>query len=175
MFATSLGAFFDAFFPSALSFYALFHRALHLQDVYPLVHKHHHRQHAPSRGNTDAINVHPLEFVVGEYLHLLVIAAASAALPSGVHAAAAAAFVVLGGIAASLNHTRLDVRLGDTALGPLGYAVRAHDVHHRMPKANLGQYTQVWDVLMGSYRPYTEAPHGLKTHHINSKAVRSWQ
>lgn len=41
-------------------FYSLFHRALHLRAVYPWVHKHHHRQLAPSRGNTDAVNVHPV-------------------------------------------------------------------------------------------------------------------
>jgi sterol desaturase/sphingolipid hydroxylase (fatty acid hydroxylase superfamily) len=31
-------------------FYTLFHRALHIRSVYPLIHKHHHRQKAPSRG-----------------------------------------------------------------------------------------------------------------------------
>lgn len=35
--------------------YVQFHRALHIRALYPLVHKHHHRQHAPSRGNTDAV------------------------------------------------------------------------------------------------------------------------
>jgi sterol desaturase/sphingolipid hydroxylase (fatty acid hydroxylase superfamily) len=31
-------------------FYSLFHRALHNRSVYRWVHKHHHRQMAPSRG-----------------------------------------------------------------------------------------------------------------------------
>ena len=31
--------------------YTLFHRALHHRSVYALIHKHHHRQKAPSRGN----------------------------------------------------------------------------------------------------------------------------
>jgi hypothetical protein len=48
--------------------------------VYRLVHKHHHRQHAPSRGNTDAVNVHPFEFVVGEYLHLAAVLLVGTAL-----------------------------------------------------------------------------------------------
>lgn len=30
-------------------FYTLFHRFLHHRSVYWLVHKHHHRQHAPTR------------------------------------------------------------------------------------------------------------------------------
>ena len=132
--------------------YSLFHRALHHQRVYRLVHKHHHRQHAPSRGNTDAINVHPFEFVVGEYNHLLAMRLVCAALTplGGVHVAALLSFLVLGGAAASLNHTRLGVAL------PLGlYDVRWHDVHHRMPRCNYGQYTVLWDRLLGTYRPWS--------------------
>ena len=41
--------------------YTLFHRALHHGSVYRFVHKHHHRQNAPSRGNIDAVNVHPVK------------------------------------------------------------------------------------------------------------------
>jgi sterol desaturase/sphingolipid hydroxylase (fatty acid hydroxylase superfamily) len=126
--------------------------------VYRLVHKHHHRQHAPSRGNTDAINVHPFEFVVGEYVHLLSLYLTGRALGS-LHGAAALVFIVLGGVAASLNHTRLDVRLGGGAV----YDVRAHDVHHRLPKSNYGQYTMVWDRLMGTYRAYSDAAQGPGT------------
>ena len=48
------------------AFYAPFHRALHHGSVYGYVHKHHHRQIVPTRGNTDAINVHPFEFLGGE-------------------------------------------------------------------------------------------------------------
>lgn len=120
--------------------------------------QHHHRQHAPSRGNVDAVNVHPLEFLVGEYLHLAAVVALAWALPGGVHVAAAAAFVVLGGLGASLNHTRLDVRVPRAAAGEGGggwlYDVRAHDVHHRLPRSNYGQYTMAWDRLFGTYRPY---------------------
>lgn len=127
-------------------FYTLFHRALHIRAVYPWVHKHHHRQLAPSRGNADAINVHPFEFVCGEYNHLLAIA-----LVPHVHVATAFAFIVVGGVLASLNHTRHDVRLE-----PKIYAVNVHDVHHRVPMSNYGQYTMFWDRLMGSYIPFTE-------------------
>ena len=127
--------------------------------MYRLIHKHHHRQHAPTRGNTDAINVHPFEFVVGEYIHLLAVFLVGAALRAagggGVHAAAVFAFIVAGGVAASLNHTRLDVRLGWGA-----YEVRAHDVHHRLPKSNYGQYTMFWDRLLGTFREYSDAPQG---------------
>ena len=53
-------------------FYAIYHRSLHIRGIYKYIHKHHHRQTVPTRGNVDAINVHPVEFVMGEYNHLLV-------------------------------------------------------------------------------------------------------
>jgi sterol desaturase/sphingolipid hydroxylase (fatty acid hydroxylase superfamily) len=34
------------------------------------------------------------------------------------------------------------------------YDVKAHDVHHRIPQSNYGQYTVLWDRLLGSFRPY---------------------
>jgi len=105
---------------------------------------------APSRGNLDAINVHPFEFVSGEYLHLAVIYLVPC------HVAAAVAFVVAGGIFASLNHTRYDVNF----ITPSIYNVKNHDVHHRLPESNYGQYIMLWDRLMGSYRPYTEKGEG---------------
>lgn len=126
--------------------YTLFHRLLHHRSVYGLVHKHHHKQKAPSRGNLDAINVHPLEFVCGEYLHL----ACVYLVPC--HAYAAVVFLAAGGVFASLNHTRFDVNFITAAV----YNVKNHDVHHRLPESNYGQYTMLWDRAFGSYRPYHE-------------------
>lgn len=125
-------------------FYMLFHRFLHVRSVYGFVHKHHHRQKAPSRGNIDAINVHPFEFVVGEYLHLVTIHM----IPC--HVYAVTVFILLGGVLASLNHTRFDVNI------PGLYSVKVHDVHHRLPESNYGQYTMFWDKIFGSYRSYSE-------------------
>jgi len=59
-------------------------------------------------------------------------------------------FVAVGGILASLNHTRYDVNI------PYLYSVKVHDVHHRIPESNYGQYTMFWDKLFGSYRDYNE-------------------
>lgn len=141
-FANTIGAFVVLYVVYDL-FYSLFHRFLHLRGVYALVHKHHHRQHAPTRGNTDAVNVHPLEYICGEYNHLLAITLVPC------HITAALAFVMLGGVAASLNHTRFD------AVIPWGvYDVKAHDVHHRIPQSNYGQYLTLWDRVMGTFRPY---------------------
>jgi sterol desaturase/sphingolipid hydroxylase (fatty acid hydroxylase superfamily) len=142
---------------SLLAFFALydlvyvgFHRALHHPSVYGLVHKHHHQQKAPSRGNEDAVNVHPFEFVSGEYLHL----ACMWAVPS--HVAANIAFMVVGGVLASLNHTRHDFNVGGSGDGGMGaiYSVKAHDVHHAHTFFNYGQYTMLWDRLLGTFRPW---------------------
>lgn len=123
-------------------FYMNFHKLLHIRSLYRYVHHHHHRQKAPSRGNLDAINVHPFEFLVGEYLHLVTIYF----IPC--HIYAVVFFILAGGILASLNHTRLDVKI------PWLYAVSVHDVHHRWPRTNYGQYTMFWDHIFGSYREF---------------------
>ncbi len=123
-------------------FYMSFHRLLHIRQLYGIIHKHHHRQKAPSRGNLDAINVHPFEFFVGEYLHLVT----AYVIPC--HMITVLAFIIIGGVLASLNHTRFDIVI------PGLYSVKVHDVHHRLPESNYGQYTMLWDVLFGSYRPY---------------------
>ena len=36
----------------------------------------------------------------------------------------------------------------------IDYSVRAHEMHHRKPNTNYGQYVMFWDRLMGTYRPY---------------------
>lgn len=133
--------------------YCLFHRGLHHRKVYRLIHKHHHKQKAPSRGNRDAVNVHPFEFICGEYLHLLSVAV----IPS--HIFTVAFFVIAGGFMASLNHTRYDIAL------PLGlFDVKYHDEHHVVPNSNYGQYTMLWDHILGTYRdhPAEEARKGGK-------------
>jgi sterol desaturase/sphingolipid hydroxylase (fatty acid hydroxylase superfamily) len=116
--------------------YTLFHRILHLRSLYALVHKHHHRQMAPFRGQIDAINVHPFEFVMGEYNHILALfLVAHYLLPTlgGVHVLTLVAFILTGGILASLNHTRFDVSIFSL------YKVKYHDLHHWYPTANYGQ------------------------------------
>lgn len=140
--ANTLGAVAALFVVYDMFYYCL-HCFLHVRGIYRHVHKHHHRQMCPSRGNVDAINVHPFEFVSGEYLHLLAVYLVPC------HALAVLAFVLMGGVLASLNHTRYDVKL------PFGlYRVQWHDVHHRLPQSNYSQYTMLWDVLFGSYTPF---------------------
>lgn len=140
-FLNTIGSLF-AFYAFYDFFYMWFHRILHMRQFYSFIHKHHHRQKAPSRGNIDAINVHPVEFIVGEYLHLLTVYL----IPC--HIFAVTFFVLAGGIFASLNHTRFDINI------PYLFSVKVHDVHHRMPESNYGQYTMFWDRFFGSYRDY---------------------
>ncbi|CBZ29116.1 putative C-5 sterol desaturase [Leishmania mexicana MHOM/GT/2001/U1103] len=142
-------------------FYTLFHWALHWPPIYALIHKHHHRQMSPFRGNTDAINDNPIEYVSGEYLHLLALYLLTRMTPAGqVHALTAIIFIFLGGTLASLNHTRVDLHI------PYIFNVKAHDYHHRQPRVNFGQYIMFWDWVFGTFQaeglPSEESAKSLK-------------
>jgi sterol desaturase/sphingolipid hydroxylase (fatty acid hydroxylase superfamily) len=132
--------------------YVPFHRLLHVPALYPYVHKHHHRQAVPFRGTFDGINTHPLEFAFGEFLHVwaLHVAGGFATQVLGVRLPAwgALAFLVTGGLMASLNHTRFGIRI------PFVYDVRTHDVHHRKPRSNYCQFVPWFDMLYGSFEEY---------------------
>lgn len=128
-------------------FYTLFHWALHWPPIYPWIHKHHHRQMTPYRGNPDAINVHPIEYIIGEYDHLFSMWILTKIFGPGVHALSFIVFIAVGGALASLNHTRIDVQL------PYVFNVRAHDFHHRQPRCNYGQYLMLWDCVFGTFMP----------------------
>ncbi|GKY94605.1 hypothetical protein MPSEU_000426000 [Mayamaea pseudoterrestris] len=132
-------------------FYTILHWALHIKSVYGLIHKHHHRQKAPTRGNVDAVNVHPLEYFLGEYNHLFALFLCCRLLIQ-VHIVTALMFLAIGGIVAGINHTRFDIVL--SVRGVNIYDSKAHDVHHRIPQSNYGQYTMLWDKVFGTYRPY---------------------
>jgi sterol desaturase/sphingolipid hydroxylase (fatty acid hydroxylase superfamily) len=130
--------------------YTLLHWFLHIKGVYGYIHKHHHHQKAPSRAAVDAINVHPVEYLLGEYNHLSTLFCVNTFLVD-VHVLTAVAFLVIGGMLAALNHTRYDLVV---SLWPGFniYDTKAHDVHHRIPQSNYGQYTMFWDWVFGSYR-----------------------
>jgi len=152
-------------------FYTLLHWLLHVKSVYAHVHKHHHHQKAPSRANIDAVNVHPLEFFLGEFNHVLALHLVVKGMPLvGFHGmdvswAGATLFIGLGGVLAGLNHTRHDVvarvpsgtRDGEgKAMGWTVFDSKHHDVHHRIPQSNYGQYTVLWDRIFGTFREYNE-------------------
>lgn len=144
--------------------YSILHWLLHFQSLYPHIHKHHHIQKAPSRANVDAVNVHPIEYVLGEYNHILALWFWTQCLGLDLHVVGAVAFVGFGGILAGINHTRFDVSLQipvptrqySKVNGYWRYVTlydsKAHDVHHRIPQSNYGQYTMFWDHVFGSFR-----------------------
>jgi len=62
--------------------YAPLHHLLHLPALYPLIHKHHHRQHFPARGYLDAGNEHPIEHMIGVMCTWFAVSVAEALLPT---------------------------------------------------------------------------------------------
>eukprot|EP00931_Biecheleriopsis_adriatica_P112145 TRINITY_DN86682_c0_g1_i1.p1 TRINITY_DN86682_c0_g1~~TRINITY_DN86682_c0_g1_i1.p1 ORF type:complete len:264 (+),score=33.37 TRINITY_DN86682_c0_g1_i1:139-930(+) len=146
-FANSILALFPLFCVYDL-LYALFHNFLHRRFVYGYIHKHHHQQVNPSRGHHDAMNVHPIEFIVGEYLHLI----AFYFVPC--HVVAVIMMNVTAAMAAALNHSHIDIRV------PLLWEARDHNTHHRALTCNFGQYTMFWDKVFGWYQPYCRATKG---------------
>lgn len=132
--------------------YYFCHRAAHSGLLYRYIHRHHHRLLFPVRGNDDGINVHPLEIVVSEYLHLAAAAIVSYWIlgRSGVHVIALILFVAISGLLSGLSHTRHDVGF---PLFPSLWKVRYHQIHHSDRDVNFGQYFMIWDYLFGTYRP----------------------
>lgn len=148
-------AFAVAFLPAAFLVYdfgyTIFHRILHYNWLYPYIHKHHHLQYCPFRGNVDAINVHPFEYLVGEFNHLFTVTIVSVAsqklLGYTPHNLFVLLYIVIAAILSTLNHTRVDVRI------PYLYSVWWHDLHHRFPPCNYGQYSMFWDYVFSWYLP----------------------
>ena len=105
--------------------------------------------HINSRANVDAVNVHPIEFFLGEYNHLFAVFLCCR-FGLQIHIFGAVLLLAVGGVLAGLNHTRYDIVI--SILGLKIYDSKAHDVHHRIPQSNYGQYIMFWDFLFGSFR-----------------------
>lgn len=67
-----------------------------------------------------------------------------------IHILATLLFLVIGGALAGLNHTRFDIEIN--FFGIHIFDSKAHDVHHRIPQSNYGQYSMFWDYVFGTYR-----------------------
>jgi sterol desaturase/sphingolipid hydroxylase (fatty acid hydroxylase superfamily) len=136
-------------------FYSILHWLLHLQVLYPYIHKHHHQQKAPSRANVDAVNVHPIEFLLGEFNHLWSLYICSTFIFQEMHICGALSFIALGGILAGLSHTRYDFSISIPTWNGKNIVIfdsKDHDVHHRIPQSNYGQYSMIWDRIFGTHR-----------------------
>merc|ERR1712146_272521 len=93
-----------------------------------------------------AVNVHPIEFIIGEFMHVFAMWFV-ASFCCRVHVATICLFMIVGGVVASLNHSRFDV------IWPGVVGVRYHDIHHSVYPFNLNysQYTILWDRLYGTF------------------------
>ena len=125
--------------------YAPLHHFLHLPSMYPLIHKHHHRQHFPVRGYLDAGNEHPIEHVIGVACTWFAVCTAEVLVPSlkmiwdviltnevaklrsilptvalqggGAHAATVLVFFQLHAALAMMNHSPFDVQFSLPCVG----------------------------------------------------------
>jgi sterol desaturase/sphingolipid hydroxylase (fatty acid hydroxylase superfamily) len=187
-------------------FYTILHGILHIPGIYGYIHKHHHQQKAPSRGNLDAINVHPVEFFLGEYNHWWSVFLYCRGLGAPVHIGAILLFLVLGGYITTINHCRHDISLSiphwkaiwnlepagsaaatgcnnaDGSLSPSSrgnvvvlFDSKDHDVHHRLPRSNYGQYTMLWDRLFGTHRPYNPRDRVNPKAQLNPQTNKSYE
>jgi len=132
--------------------YSPCHHFLHKPWCYPLIHKHNHRQHFPTRGYLDAGNEHPIEHFVG------VMSTWGAVLsvvygPTGAHGVTLFMFFNIHAAMAMLNHSPYDVKFAIVP-GLINYSVANHEMHHRKFTVNYAQYCMWYDHLMKTYAGY---------------------
>jgi sterol desaturase/sphingolipid hydroxylase (fatty acid hydroxylase superfamily) len=131
--------------------YAPVHHILHMPALYPLIHKHHHRQHFPTRGYLDAGNEHPIEHVIGI---LSTWGATFGALnTTGAHGVTLFFFFNIHAALAMLNHSPYNVEF-TVIPGLFKYSVANHEMHHRKFTINYAQYCLWYDHLMKTFAPY---------------------
>lgn len=126
--------------------YYWFHRFLHVKAVYPYIHKWHHGILTPSRGVLDAINTHPIEYLIGMYILIPPLYV----LP--IHAYTAMIFLPMSSFASCLNHTRFFVQI------PFVFNSLDHDVHHRLFTYNYGQFVMLFDHIFNTFGGYYDRP-----------------
>jgi len=131
--------------------YAPLHHIMHLPKLYPLVHKHHHRQHFPTRGYLDAGNEHPIEHVIGVLCTWAAVIAAVTLTQA--HAVTIFVFFNIHAALAMLNHSPYDVEF-DIIPFLLKYSVANHEMHHRKFTVNYAQYSMFYDHLMKTFAVY---------------------
>lgn len=133
--------------------YAPAHRFLHWKPIYPLVHKHHHRQKFPERGYLDAGNEHPIEQVIG--LSIIYGSIVITTNIIGIHVLSLAVTFIFYAFVNVVNHTSYDIKLKYMGFG-FEYTVGAHEMHHRFFDCNYGKSCMWFDMLMGTYEPYAK-------------------
>lgn len=73
-------------------------------------------------------------------------------LNMNIHVAGGFIWLAIGAVLTGLNHTRYDVTVNFPLFPFTIYDSKNHDVHHRIPQSNYGQYFMLWDYFFGSFR-----------------------
>jgi len=133
--------------------YSPCHHIMHMPFMYPLIHKHHHRQHFPTRGYLDAGNEHPIEHLIG-VTSIWLASMAACYGPTGVHGITLFFFFNIHATLAMLNHSPYDVTFDIIPGGILQYSVGHHEMHHRKFTVNYAQYCMFYDFAMKTFTPY---------------------
>lgn len=160
--------------------YYAFHWAFHLRSLYPLVHKHHHRQIAPFRGLNDATNESPVEQIVGIGIFLLSLYGTACSV--GLHAATAWTIFACWTFVNQLNHMAYNTNIHLPLLFPA--FPRDHQMHHRKGRCNYAIFSMLFDRVFRTYVPYEaagtpdagDAAHtsALQTSVLNAAAPNPW-
>lgn len=177
-------------FVSMDAMYAPLHHLMHLPALYPLVHKHHHRQHYPARGYLDAGNEHPIEHMIGVICTWFAVCASEVLLPTcgmwlvriktggfgglweiggadlieggGVHALTVMLFFQFHAALACMNHSPYDVRFSLPFIGSASLFGSENQVVQSVDGANC---TGNWlrKMITGQWFQYSVGHHEM--HH----------
>jgi sterol desaturase/sphingolipid hydroxylase (fatty acid hydroxylase superfamily) len=132
------------------------HRAMHVEPLYGLVHKLHHRSISPNPLTT--LSVSPLESLVnGGWTPVFTLLMT---LISPVHRSTMALIAptyILMGLYVHSGVEFLPSWWNRSWLTKWFISATFHDQHHRYFKGNYGGYTTVWDRICGTVRPSFEA------------------
>jgi len=150
--------------------YAPCHHILHMPWCYKYIHKHHHRQHFPTRGYLDAGNEHPIEHIVGIMCTWGAVLAAVYG-PTGAHGVTLFIFFNIHAALAMLNHSPYDVEF-TIIPGIMKYSVANHEMHHRKYTINYAQYCMWYDHFMNTYRNYEGPPSVRKENDVKKETEK---
>ena len=153
----TLGALYVMFIVNDIC-YAPCHHIMHMPFLYPLIHKHHHRQHFPTRGYLDAGNEHPIEHLIGVLSTWGAVLAAVYG-PTGAHGGTIFLFFNIHAALAMLNHSPYNINF-PVIPGVMEYSVANHEMHHRKFTINYAQYCMWYDHTMNTFSSY-EGPKEL--------------
>jgi sterol desaturase/sphingolipid hydroxylase (fatty acid hydroxylase superfamily) len=124
------------------------HRLIHIDWIYPHVHKVHHLSTNPSP--LAALSFHPLEALIEAAGVIVILTLVPLPLPSLIaFGFLAFAFNVLG----HLGYEVFPARLLASAFGRWMNSSTSHNLHHRTFRFNYGLYTLIWDRLFGTVDP----------------------